>query len=40
MADPVSWLVIERGWKVQDRDGGDIGRLDEVIGDMHADIFS
>jgi hypothetical protein len=39
MADPVSWLLIERGWKVVDRDGGDVGRVEEVLGDQQKDIF-
>jgi hypothetical protein len=39
MADPVSWLMIERGWKVLDRDGNDVGKVESVIGDIHADIF-
>jgi hypothetical protein len=40
MADPVSWLVIEPGWKVVDRDGNDTGRVDEIVGDTGADIFN
>jgi hypothetical protein len=39
MADPVSWLVMERGWRVVDRDGNDVGTVDEVLGDENADIF-
>jgi hypothetical protein len=39
MADPVSWFVIERGWSVVDRDGQEIGRVDEITGDENADIF-
>ncbi len=39
MADPVSWIVIERGWQVRDRDGNAIGKVDEVTGDENADIF-
>ena len=38
-ADPVSWLVIERGWEVVDRDGEEVGRVEEVIGDSSVDIF-
>jgi hypothetical protein len=37
--DPVSWFVIERGWKVVDRDGEEVGTVDEVTGDENADIF-
>lgn len=40
MADPVSWLVIEPGWSVVARDGTDVGRVDEVIGDQEDDIFN
>ena len=40
MADPVSWLVIERGWSIVDRDGNEIGRVDELVGDTGKDIFS
>src|SRR5438067_657482 len=39
-ADPVSWLVVEPGWKVVDRDGDALGRVDEVIGDTGQDIFN
>jgi hypothetical protein len=39
MADPVSWLVIERGWEVVDRDGNEVGRIAETVGDSGADIF-
>ena len=40
MPDPVSWMVIERGWSVVDADGNDLGRVDEVLGDEDADIFN
>ncbi len=39
MADPVSWLMIEPGWKVVDANGGDVGRVRDVRGDENADIF-
>jgi len=39
MADPVSWKVVERGWKVVDENGDDFGHIDEVTGDAEADIF-
>jgi ribosomal 30S subunit maturation factor RimM len=39
-ADPVSWLVVEPGWSVVDRDGNEVGRVKEVLGDEAADIFS
>ncbi len=37
--DPVAWRVIERGWGVLDADGNEIGRVDQVTGDLNADIF-
>jgi hypothetical protein len=40
MADPVSWFVIEPGWKVVDASGEEIGTVDEVIGDSSDDIFN
>jgi hypothetical protein len=39
MADPVSWLVIERGWTVVSSDHEQVGRVEEVVGDENADIF-
>ena len=39
MADPVSWLLIEAGWKVLATDGSEVGEVDEVVGDSNADIF-
>jgi hypothetical protein len=39
MADPVSWLMIETGWKVLAADGSEIGEVDEVAGDSSVDIF-
>ncbi len=38
--DPVSWFVIEPGWKVVDADGQEIGSVDEVVGDSGDDIFN
>lgn len=38
MSDPVSWFLIEKGWKVMDADGEEIGRIEEAVGDQ--DIFS
>ena len=40
MSDPVSWLMIEKGWKVVDAEGEDVGRVEEVIGDTSNDIFN
>jgi hypothetical protein len=39
MADPVSWLMIEPGWKVLASDGSEVGEVDEVVGDSGVDIF-
>ena len=39
MADPVSWLMIEPGWKVVAADGSELGEVDEVVGDSSVDIF-
>jgi len=37
--DPVSWLVIERGWKVFGRSGNEIGKVAKVLGEKEDDIF-
>ena len=37
--DPVSWKVVEAGWKVLDESGAEIGRVNEITGDQQADIF-
>lgn len=39
MSDPVSWLMIEPGWRVVGSDGAEIGRVEEVIGDSSHDIW-
>jgi hypothetical protein len=39
MTDPVSWLMIEPGWKVLASDGSEVGAIDEVVGDSSVDIF-
>jgi hypothetical protein len=38
--DPVSWLLIEPGWKVVDSEGNHLGHVEELVGDTNADIFS
>ncbi|HEV2901815.1 MAG TPA: PRC-barrel domain-containing protein [Gaiellaceae bacterium] len=38
--DPVSWLMIEPGWKVVGADGTELGRVEEIVGDTGKDIFS
>ena len=40
MADPVSWLVIERGWDVVDVNGEPVGKVEETVGDENRDIFN
>ena len=37
--DPVSWLMVERGWTVVNADGEKVGKVDEVLGDEQIDIF-
>jgi hypothetical protein len=39
VADLVSWRVIERGWSVVDADGNEIGKVDQITGDVEHDIF-
>ena len=40
MSDPVSWFLIEPGWKVVDADGEQVGRIEQVVGDSSNDIFN
>ena len=40
MAEPVSWFLIEKHWRVVGSDGEEIGTVEEVVGDSNADIFS
>jgi len=37
--DPVSWFLIEPGWKVLASDGTEVGKVHEVVGDTGKDIF-
>jgi len=39
MSDPVSWLLIEAGWEVVDREGQQVGRVEETVGDSSVDVF-
>ena len=39
MPDPVSWFLVERGWKVLGSDGAELGTVEETLGDQNADIF-
>jgi uncharacterized protein DUF2171 len=38
--DPVSWFMIEPGWKVVDAGGAEVGSVDEIVGDSSDDIFN
>jgi uncharacterized protein YrrD len=40
VSDPVSWFMIEAGWKVADPAGNEIGKVEEVVGDSAEDIFN
>ena len=40
MTDPVSWKIVERGWRVLAADGTDLGTVHEVVGDANIDIFN
>jgi hypothetical protein len=40
MADPLSWLMIEKHWKVVGADGEELGKVEETVGDSSRDIFS
>jgi len=39
MPDPVAWKAVEKGWAVYDRDGEEVGKIQEIAGDESADIF-
>jgi uncharacterized protein YrrD len=39
MPDPVAWTIAEPGWSVVASDGGEVGKVDQVLGDPEADIF-
>jgi len=39
METPVSWFMIEPGWRVESADGAELGRIEEVTGDSNADVF-
>jgi Uncharacterized protein conserved in bacteria (DUF2171) len=40
VADPVSWTLIEPGWRVVGSDDKELGEVDEVLGDSGIDIFN
>jgi hypothetical protein len=37
--DPVSWFVVEPGWKIVAADGEEVGTVHEMLGDPERDIF-
>ena len=37
---PVSWFMVEPGWRVLGPEGDELGTVDEVLGDEEADIFN
>jgi hypothetical protein len=37
--EPVAWRVIEQGWTVVSADGVEVGKVDQVTGDVEGDIF-
>ena len=39
MTEPVSWFLVEVGWKVETSDGKEVGAVHEVLADEDADIF-
>jgi hypothetical protein len=39
VADPVSWFLIEPGWRVLDRERNEVGRVEEILADTELDIF-
>lgn len=38
--DPVSWFVVERGWRVVASDGEEVGSVGEVLGEPELDVFN
>jgi hypothetical protein len=39
MPDPVSWFVVEPGWRIIAADGHKVGTVHEMLGDPERDIF-
>jgi len=37
--EPVAWRVMEQGWSVVSSDGIEVGKLDQITGDIEGDIF-
>jgi uncharacterized protein YrrD len=40
VSEPVSWFLVEPGWRVLGAGGDELGTVDEVLGDEEADIFN
>jgi uncharacterized protein YrrD len=40
MPDPVSYLLVERGWDVVAKDGSHLGHIEDVVADEAKDIFN
>lgn len=40
MSEPVSWLLVRRGWQVLAADGTPVGRVGAVRGEPVKDIFN
>ena len=40
MSEPVSWLLIRRGWQVLSSEGAVVGRIGAVRGEPTKDIFN
>src|SRR5580765_3464176 len=38
--EPVAWRAMEQGWRVVSSDGVEVGRLDQITGDLEGDIFN
>ena len=37
--EPVAWRAMEQGWSVVSSDGVEVGKLDQITGDLEGDIF-
>ena len=40
MSDPVSWLLVRRGWQAVSSDGATVGQIGAVRGEPVKDIFN
>ena len=39
LGPPIAYLALEEGTPVYDKDGGQVGVVEHVLGDMTADVF-